>query len=459
MMLLVRRIAPELVLVGIFAVTACDWLPGLGEEDTAAEDAAPEAAAPAEADGDAKAAAAPAESSPKAAPAEGGDEADIEIDPDAAEDVPVASGPKVAWQSAFTSTPRAVSIAADGTLVVVFEDRMKGYLGGAQVWEKEGSFTELLRLQDGGLVTSSGAAVVAFDPVSGDEKFRVDVVGGGSASAGKKRKKDAPPPPVVALAILGSQILAAGANAAFYVIDPPTCSAKQPACLRPAGALDGEYLELDADLVATDDGTRFLIEDTSMRAFDLGLELAFEVDATARISAAVAVPGGKLAVAYGGSVALLDVVGCTGKGSARLSGSSAGPRGCALWRYGGDLDDVAPGVVDGSTLAVNGNRRLQAVAAGTDSWKTPIGAVGRVIVGDGGLLYTMCMEDGPEGPMMSVKAVTADKATAAWVVGLPFAPADAGSLAVDALRFDAEGAFIVAGSAENVAVLSIPEAG
>jgi hypothetical protein len=436
------------VLVAVLAVAACDEITGGGESGEAPAQGEPAAENAPQAEPDAKkeeAAPAPANAAKDEAPSKDAAPAD-------GKNLAAADGPKVAWSTAFTSAPRAVSIAKDGTLVVVFDDRMKGYLGGAQSWEKEGSFADIVRLQDGSLAASSGASVLAFQPTSGEEIFRVDI-----ASKGKRKAK-APPPEIVAITILGSQVLVATSDATFHAIDPPACVAKQPACLRPAGALPGEYLERKAELVASDDGTRFLVEDTSMRAFDLGLDVVFEVDATARISAAVPVPGGRLALAYGGAVALLDVAGCMGKGSVHV-GATAGPKGCGLWRYGSGLDDVAPAVIDRDTLAVNGDHRSQAVAGGTDSWKTPIGAIGPVIAGEGGLLYTMCVEDAADEAAMSVKAITADKGTSAWVVGLPFAPAETGLVVIENLRFDRQGGFIVAGWEENAAVLSIPAAG
>jgi hypothetical protein len=450
MMIGVRVGGSGRVLVAVLAVTACDKLTGGGDSGEAAAEAQgdPPAAEEPAAEGDAKVAdaepapdgeTAPAADTPKDEPAEA---------PADTPNLAAADGPKVAWSTAFTSTPRAVSIEADGTLVVVFEDRMKGYQGGAQKWEKEGAFTDLVRLQDGTLAVSSGASVLAFQPSTGEESFRVEIAG--------KRKGKAAPAEIVAITTLGSQVLAATTEATFHVIDPPACVGKQPACLRPAGALEGEYLEHTAELVASDDGTRFLVEDTAMRAFDLGLDLDFEVQASARIVAAVPVPGGRIAVAHGGAIALLDVVGCIGKGGVVHLGASAGPKGCGLWRYGSGLDLVPPAVVDRDTLAVNGDHRLQAVTRGTDSWKTPIGAIGRVIAGEGGLLYTMCVEDATEGAGMSVKAITADKGTAAWVVALPFAPSESKAVVAGDLRFDQQDGFVVAGWAENAAVLAIP---
>jgi hypothetical protein len=360
-----------------------------------------------------------------------------------------AGGPRVAWQTDFTTAPRTLTISDSGTLVVVFEAEAKGYLDGAQVWAKEGSYTGPVTLQDGTLVTSIGGVVTGFDPASGQQTFEVSIPA--PAPTGK-RDRDKPPPAVVSVAPFGSQLSVAMADARFFVIDPPTCAKEEPACLRPAGALEGEYLEPTAYLAVADDGTRLLVEDEGMRAFDIALAEVFSLEASANIVGAVAIPGGKLAVSFGGETALLSLASCAG-GAVRLSRGTTAPKGCVQWRYGQGLDRVPPGVIDAETLAVNGNQRLQAVINGTDSWKSPIGAVGPV-VGEADQVLTIALAKSDADIKLSVKSVDSKMGTINWTVPLPFALAADTVLDPSQLRLHKRGDWIVAAYGEHTAVLS-----
>jgi hypothetical protein len=264
-------------------------------------------------------------------------------------------------------------------------------------------------------------------------------------------------------ASFGSQVLVADQEARFFQVDPPTCIQGDPACLRPAGALDGEVLEVGTRLSVADDGTRYLIEEDTLRVFTPLLDTVFELESPGRIVAVVPAGQSGLALAANGQVLLLQMPRCKGA-TLRLPGVPTGSRQCFRWRYGVDLDDAPPAVIDENTLAVNGARRLHAVAEGTDSWKSPIGSVGAVLVGSDGLLYTLAVDTEGEAAL-AVKAVHPGKGTVQWAVPLPFAPPTApaaaeGELATDVVIpetavLDTRGAWIVAGFDQHVALVAV----
>ena len=357
------------------------------------------------------------------------------------------SGPKLAWQIELAGVPRQVLLDPNGTMVVVFDDKITGLHDGLEMWTKEGSFGEVLRLKDGSMVATRGPEVLAFEPGDGAERFVV-------APPSKAGAKDGAPAEVVAAARFGLQVLVATASAEFFVVDPPTCQGKEPGCVRPAGNLEGEYLEPTATLAVGDDGTRFLVEEGTVRAFDIALETLFRVDLHSPVVGLLPVSD-RLALVFGGEAAMLDVAPCRARDEFSLGrrGSSAPPK-CVKWRYPDDVDDVPPAVLDPNTLAVNGGGTLQAVADGDDRWKIPIDSIGPVLTDGLGLLFTICTGQG--GGPMSVKAVSADRATVEWVVPLPISvPADE-AIAPSTLLFDRAGAWLAAGLEQRLAMLALP---
>ena len=431
-------------IVLLLAATGCDKF--LGGDEEAETDAAAEGgdAAPAEADGD--------ECKKKSKKTK--KKKKKKADDEGSTEVATVTGPRLAWQTDFTAPTTALSVARDGTLVALFEAEAKGYLDGTQVWAKEGAYTKPVRLQDGTLATSIGPVVTGFIPATGDKKFEVTIPAPEPTGKGRKGK-DAEPPGVVSMAPFGSQLFVAVANAKFFVIDPPTCEQEGPACLRPAGALEGEYLEKTARVSVVDDGTRLLVEDESMRAFDIALEEVFSLEASANIDGAIPIAGGRLALSFGGETALLNMAACA-EGSVRLARGTSAPKGCVQWRYGQGLDRVPPGVVDADTLAVSGNQRLQAVINGTDSWKSPIGAIGPV-VGEPDLVFTVAMAKTEADIRLSVKAVDSKLGTVAWSVPLPFTLAADAQVDPTLVKIDKAGDYIAAAYAEHTAVLAISE--
>jgi hypothetical protein len=350
-----------------------------------------------------------------------------------------------------------MKVSPDGAIVAVFGDKMVGYVDGAEAWSKADAYTELVRLQDGTLLAAAGPNVIGFDPSTGKATFETTI----PAPEGWEEPKNGKPKPlpgVVGAEAFGSQVLLAIADARFYVMDPPACVKKEP-CLRPGGVLEGEYLEPAAVLKVADDGTRYLGEDDALRAFTLALELRFDLTAHANIVGMTPVGNNRLALAFGGEVALLDTDRCSGRTEIRLARNRANiaPKGCVIWRYGGELDDVSPAVIDESTIAANGNQRIQAVINGTDSWKSPLGAIGRVVPGDDGLLYTMTMDEAADGSMStSVIAVDGKKGTASWSVDLPFTVESGAVIVTDSLRIDWQSGWIAVALDNQIALLSVP---
>jgi outer membrane protein assembly factor BamB len=433
------------------ALVACDLLPGQAAEPDASPHSGGDAATP----GSHKAGA--------------GDDAGADDDSNADGGEHEAQGDdtaRVAWQLQLETVPRTVAVTDRGTVFALAESGIEGYVDGKSAWKKEGSFGGITRLVDGGVVTTTGATIVAFDPSTGEERFRVDI----PAPEGwptKTRKGDPiPPPAIVAAASFGSQLLVADQEARFFEIDPPTCTKGEPACLRPAGVLDGEVLEVGTRLTVADDGTRYLIEEDTLRVFDQLLATSFELESPGRIAAVVPIGASGLAIAANGQVSLLQMPRCRGA-SLRIPAVPMGSKQCFRWRYGIDLDDAAPAVIDEHTLAINGSRSMQALTEGTDAWKSPIGSVGPVLAGGDGLLYTIAVEQVDGKSTAAVKAVHPLQGTVEWSVQLPFdaiAPAaKEGEVAAEivvpeTLSIDTRGTWLVAALDQNVALVAIPSA-
>ncbi len=370
---------------------------------------------------------------------------------------------RVAWHVKLASVPRAVAVTDRGTVFVLGASSIEGFVDGKPAWKKEGTFNGFTRLVDGGVATTTGNAIVAFDPSSGEDRFRVEVPAPAGWPTANRKGEPIPPPAIVAAASVGSQLLVADQEARFFEVDAPACTKGEEACIRPAGQLDGEVLEVGTRMHVADDGTRYLLEEDTLRVFDPSLETVLELESPGRISAVVPIGAAGLAIATHGQVALLQMQRCLGA-SLSLPGVATGSRQCFRWRYGIDLDDAVPAVIDEQTLAVNGGGRMQAVSEGTDVWKSPIGAVGSVIAGGDGLLYTMTVRDDAESTV-AVEAVHPTKGTVAWSVPLPFGPTvGAGENATDVvtpetLGLDTRGGFLAAALEQNIALVTIPVEG
>jgi hypothetical protein len=372
---------------------------------------------------------------------------------------------RVAWHVQLDTVPRSVAVTDRGTIYTLAEDGIHGWVDGKPAWTKEGEFTAITRSSDGGIVTTTGATILGFDPATGDERFRVDVPAPPDWPTQNRKGEPVPPPAIIVVASFGSQLMVADQEARFFQVDPPTCMKGDQACVQPAGALDGEVLEVGTRLTVSDDGTPYLIEEGTLRVFDPKLETVFELESPGRIIAIAPIGQSGLAVASNGQLSLLQMQHCVDDESARLPSAPTGSKQCVRWRYGVDLDDAAPAVIDEATLAVNGAGRMQAVSEGTDSWKSPIGAVGPVLPGSDGLLYTLAVDDDEGAVKLAVKAVDPRKGTVQWAVPLPFAPAAAdGELAADLLipetsGVDTRGPWIAAYVEQNIALIAVPAEG
>ena len=428
------------------ALVACDLLPG----QDAGPDASPHSGArdsgPKSADGDRE----PAADDGEAAGDDAGAGSEEHADPS-----------RVAWHVELPTVPRSVAVTDRGTVFVLTEAGVEGFVDGKPAWKKEGTFGGVTRLVDGGVAATTGATIVAFDASTGEDRFRVDVPPPPGWPTTGRKGEPIPPPAIVASASFGSQLLVADQEARFFDVDAPACTKGEAACIRPSGFLDGEVLEVGTRLSVADDGTRYLLEEDTLRVFDQSLATIFELESPGRISAVIPIGVGGMAIAANGQVSLLQMPRCRGA-ALRIPAVPVGSKHCFRWRYGIDLDDVAPAVIDEHTLAVNGGGRMQAVSEGTDTWKSPIGAVGSVLAGGDGLLYTMAVEDEGAGTVIAVKAVHATKGTVVWSAPLPFTPADAPAektadvVTPETLGLDMRGGFIAAALEQNIALVTIP---
>lgn len=445
---LARRIAAgSLLILGLGS--ACDLLDGGSD---AANDAEGADAEPDSADSATR-------KNPPAANGEGGGGADATPGPGGDEGgAPSKAGPAV-WQAKTETAPVLARISGGGVVVGAFAESFAGFSEGGQAWSKEGTASELLRLQSGSMLATIADKVIAFDPATGDVLFEVQVPSPTPDTPPRKGRKPPPPPPIVAADSFGSQVLLALADARFFVVDPPACGQKKASCLRAAGELEGEFLEASTGLTVADDGTRFLREEDTLRAFDAAFDLKFSLTAHKPLAPVSPAPSNRLGVAFGGEIALLDTAKCESRMETRLAraGATVAPRGCVMWRYEADLDTAPPAVAAVSSLAANGNQRLQVVAQGSDSWKSPLGSLGRVISSQDGLLYTATVaENDEQAPAVSLSAVDAERGTVAWSVPLGF-DLEAGAVIVaDAVSVDYSPGWISVAIDNSIAVVALP---
>lgn len=428
--------------------SACDLLGGGGDSAKEAKDGA-----------DPEAADAPAGEAPKPRGGdEGGGGADAAAEPGSAAGGAPPTGPAV-WQTKAPSAPVLSRVAANGVVVAAFAESYAGFNEGGQVWSKEGTASQLLRLQSGSVLATIADRVVAFDPSTGEVQFEAQVPSPEPATPPRRGRKPPPPPPIVAADSFGSQVLLALSDARFFVADPPACSQKKASCLRPAGELEGEFLEPSTGLTVADDGTRFLREEDALRAFDAAFDLKFSLTAHKSLRSVSPAPDNRLGVSFGGEIALLDTPKCESRMETRLArgGATVAPRGCVMWRYEADLDPAPAAVVDGSSLAANGNQRLQVVVQGSDSWKSPIGSLGRVISSQDGVLYTATIaENEAQAPSVSLSAVDAERGTVSWSVPLGFELEADTVVVADALSVDWSPGWISVTLDDAIAVVALP---
>ncbi len=297
------------------------------------------------------------------------------------------SAAAASWSVVADATPISIELAGS-IMVASFEKTVVGYANGAAAWTFEGAHNGAFGMSDGSVVVVEATTVIGLSAQDGSERFKAELP--------KQGKKE---PIVVASESDGTQVLIALADARFLIVTPAACG-DSPAedagtCLRTVGRLSGEYLEPASSVALGEDGTRYLAEEDTMRAFDIDLRTVFSASLPADVRSMVHVPGGRLALQFGQEVALLDVQRCRGRSEVRLRTSDTqAPSGCVLWRYGRAVDPVAPAAVDTSSLALNERGKLQLVVEGDDAWKIPLGAFGTVAHGGDSLFTLAVVGDG-----------------------------------------------------------------
>lgn len=357
-----------------------------------------------------------------------------------AEPEPDPAAALTTWSVSADASPSALRIA-EGAAVALFDGALRGYAGGAEAWVKEGAYVDAVTTGDGTIVTALEGTLHGYAAASGESVFAVDV---------PKAKRSKKTPAVVAMDADTSGVLVALADARFLSVDPAACSSEAEGCIREVGLLRGEYLEASASVSLGEDGVRYLGEEDTMRAFDMDLRTTFSLSASADIRAIVRVPGNRVALQFGQETALLDTASCRGRAEVQLlpGGATKAPRGCVLWRYGRKLEPAAPAAVDTASLAMNEDGKLQVVAEGDDTWKSPLSTLGPAVYGDG-TLYTLAAS----GEGVSLLAVNAAKGTVDWSRPLPIT-ASADDKAAVALQWR-EG-WVAASVGPHVALAQLP---
>ena len=335
------------------------------------------------------------EPTPREAPAE--PEPEPEPDPNAG---------LTTWSVSADAKPTALRVA-EGAAVGLFEGTLRGYASGAEAWTVEGAFVDAVSAADGTIVTVLDGKLKGYAASTGEPTFDVAL---------PKAKRSKKTPSAVAMDADASGVLVALADARFLSVDPAACASESDGCMREIGVLRGEYLEGSASVALGEEGVRYLGEEDTMRAFDLDFRTTFSLSASADIRAIVRVPGNRVALQFGQETALLDTASCRGRAEVQLLPGRAtkAPRGCVLWRYGRKIEPAAPAAVDTASLAMNEDGKLQVVAEGDDTWKSPLNTLGPVVHGDG-VLYTLARQN--EG--LALLAVDAGKGTVAWTRPLP----------------------------------------
>ncbi len=319
--------------------------------------------------------------------------------------------PAASWTVTADSAPKQFRIAGN-VAVAAFDTAVVGYANGAAAWTSEGDNNAIAAMDDGSVVIVRPHAVVGLSGTDGTQQFEIPFPESGSKS-----------PQVVAADADGQQVLVALADARFMLVTPSACipGAEGGVCMDPVGRLEGEYLEPRSIVALGEDGTRYLAEEDTMRAFDRELGEVFSASLPADVRSMVSVPGGRLALQYAQEAALLDVERCRGRSEVQLESgdSTQAPAGCVLWRYGRALDPTPPAAVDTTSVAFNERGKLQLVAEGDDTWKTPLGAFGPVVFGDG-MLYTVAAQD----DALFIAVVDATNGSVAAEHPLPITPSD-----------------------------------
>jgi len=305
----------------------------------------------------------------------------------------VPKGPEPAWVFTLESQPRALRLAADGTVVVIAgveSNELVGLRDGAVAWRREGDHASWLSSLPGATPTFLAAEhdeVLAFDPVTGTPRWTASLPelspdeGGGSSS-------------VMVVAPMGERLLVGDADARFFSVDPSACAAGGSGCVSAQGRLVDETLDSDARLFVAGN-KRYLWEDETLRAFADD----WRVLMTARAHDAlehVAVREGRVVLVVDDDVVDLDPTQCRGERPFGVSGwpqpgalvlgeseceeCGSTPPGCRRWRaYVEGSAGNAPALLDDGSVVVHGEEHTHAVHEGTPRWKIGLGGEGPLV--------------------------------------------------------------------------------
>jgi hypothetical protein len=371
-------------------------------------------------------------------------------------------GPRPAWTFRLPRPPQpdhAVALGEGGVVFAAAEATLWAIKDGAVLWERTlEENVRGLRVDDAGAlwVLWRSNRLLRLDPATGKDQggAEVPLVG------------EYPPN--------GKLVAWAGGPGGVWVVmaDDGRFFELAGGKLRPAGKLVDEELDSDAELVVAYDGTRYLIEYGTLRAFSPKLEPLWSIkgyDFWAGVSPA---SGRRLVATVDDEVILLAVDACRADQPLRLRraagerGPDDGeecadcadvPAGCVAARARRrDADHVAPALAGETALvAADGELRTLALTDLREQGKLPIAASGRVLVRPDGRRFVLCSEPGPEDDLDWKVAVCAFGADGAPAWRAPLGMRGKAIFSVDDLHLAWRGGFLLAGYEGEVAVLSV----
>lgn len=401
----------------------------------------------------------------------------------------VTAGPALAWTFTLESDPRALSVAADGTVVVVAgveTNTLIALRDGAVAWRKEGDFRSWLRPRPDPSGTAPATWVVAehdrlvaFDPSSGTERWsvRLPALVEGEGEWAEERE-----PEVKVAAWHGEALLVGDAEARFFRIDPAWCGAAMPgakakagaeagACIALDGRLPDEILDDDARLFVDDGGTRYLWEQGVLRGFSADWHPLMAARAHDSLSQ-VGLLGDRLVLIVDDDVVVLDPTQCRGEATFAPSGwpqpgalvvrgadecdeCRAPPPGCRRWRtYLPDVTGEPPALLADGAVAVNAEGYTLALYDGDTRWKASTGGGGPLVT-DGARLFGFSTEL-REGDPPGLFEVAAADGTLRWRTPLPVKVGDI--YFSDDIRLALGGAWLAAAYEQTIVALPLPPA-
>jgi outer membrane protein assembly factor BamB len=301
-------------------------------------------------------------------------------------DIPM--GPGVAWRTTLPNKALDLRIAADGKVVVLFEQPTA-----------DGPGLELLALATGDVVwrkrLEAGTRLVSesLDPLV---RWRTNEIGALDLVSGSVRwttwLPDDPdelgPPSIRAVAIAPSGWVIADSEARFFGLSSSACASKGSSCWNALGRLSDETLD-GVELRVQGDSV-WIHELDALRAFALGdLTPRFSARAHDSVGWVVDHPQG-IATLIDDHVMVLDTMGCASAGPVipwswpqpgldECTGCEQPPPGCVKWRiHVRDVDATArPAVLDDGTIVVHDDRGFtRGLRDGEIAWSTATRGIG-----------------------------------------------------------------------------------